>query len=196
MNLYEILTKPWLCPQCHKDWSNRNDVMSEQDFVNFLLKTDYGGKLWIVTITAFAEGKSENQCKLRLTIPHSTVLGTRARTVVSVHTCYNVALLVKWHMRAAAIQQSSDRDVVIASWWRHQMETFSALLAICVGNSPVPTQRPVTRSFDVFFDLRQNKRLSKQSWGWWFEMLPRPSWRHYNGERFTCFRIIQIPVKT
>ena len=51
------------------------------------------------------------------------------------------------------------------------METFSALLAICVGNSPVsgefPTQRPVTRSFDIFFDMRLNKRSSKQSWGWW-----------------------------
>ena len=38
------------------------------------------------------------------------------------------------------------------------METFSALLAICAGNSPVagefPAQRPVTRSFDIFFDLR------------------------------------------
>ena len=56
------------------------------------------------------------------------------------------------------------------SWWRHQMETFSALLAICAGNSPVirefPPQRSVTRSFDVFFDLRPNKRLSRQSWGW------------------------------
>ena len=45
------------------------------------------------------------------------------------------------------------------------METFSALLAICAGNSPVPgefpTQRPLTRSFDVFFDLRLNKRLSR-----------------------------------
>ena len=53
------------------------------------------------------------------------------------------------------------------------METFSVLLAICAGNSPVPgefpTQRPVTRSFHVFFDLRLNKLLSKQSWGWWFE---------------------------
>ena len=70
------------------------------------------------------------------------------------------------------------------SWWRHQMETFSALLAICAGNSPVPgefpTQKPVTRSFDVFFDLRLNKRLSKQSWGWWFETLSRPLWRHRN----------------
>ena len=45
------------------------------------------------------------------------------------------------------------------------METFSTLLALCVGNSPVtgefPAQRPVTRSFDVFFDLRLNKHLSK-----------------------------------
>ena len=48
------------------------------------------------------------------------------------------------------------------------METFSELLAICTGNSPVPgefpAQRPVTQSFDVFFDLRLNNRLSKQSW--------------------------------
>ena len=55
----------------------------------------------------------------------------------------------------------------ICSWWRHQMETFSALLAICAGNSPVsgefPAQRPVTRSFDIFFDLRLDKRLSEQS---------------------------------
>ena len=71
------------------------------------------------------------------------------------------------------------------AWWRHQMETFSALLAICAGNSPVPgefpTQRPVTRSFDVYFDLRPNKWLSKQSWGWWFETLSCSLWRHRNG---------------
>ena len=66
-------------------------------------------------------------------------------------------------------------------WWRHQMETFSALLAICARNSPVtgefPAQRPVTRSFDVFFDLRPNERLSKQSWDWWFETQSCPLWR-------------------
>ena len=39
------------------------------------------------------------------------------------------------------------------------------------GPGGFPTQRPVTRSFDVFFDLRLNKRLSKQPWGWWFETL-------------------------
>ena len=64
------------------------------------------------------------------------------------------------------------------------METFSALLAICAGNSPVtcefPAQRPVTRSFDVFFDLRLNNQLSTQWWGWWFETPSRPLWRHSN----------------
>ena len=59
------------------------------------------------------------------------------------------------------------------TWWRHQMEISSALLTLFAGNSPVPgeipAQSPVTRSFDVFFDLHLNKRLSKHSWCWWFE---------------------------
>ena len=67
-------------------------------------------------------------------------------------------------------------------WWRHQMKTFFALLAICAGNPPVtgefPARRPVTRNFDVFFDLCLNERLSKLSWGWWFETPSRPLWRH------------------
>ena len=64
-------------------------------------------------------------------------------------------------------------------------ENISVLLTLCAGNSPVngefPSQRPVTRSFDVFFDLRLNKRLSEQSWGWWFETPSRSLWRHCNG---------------
>ena len=63
-------------------------------------------------------------------------------------------------------------------------ENIFALLAICAGNSPVisefPTQRPVTRSFGVFFDLRLNKRMGKQSWGWWLETPSFPLWRHCN----------------
>ena len=47
------------------------------------------------------------------------------------------------------------------------MEKFSALLVICAGNSPAPgefpAQKPVARSFDVFFDLFLSKRLRKQS---------------------------------
>ena len=73
-------------------------------------------------------------------------------------------------------------------WWRHQMETFSALLALCAGNSPLtgefPSQRQVTRSFDVFFDLRLKKRLSKQSLGWWSQTPSHPLWRHSNAVYF------------
>ena len=76
------------------------------------------------------------------------------------------------------------RPAAAGPWWRHQMKTFSALLALCAGNSLVtgefPSQRPVTRSFDIFFDLRLNNRLSEQSWGWWFETPSRPLRRRSN----------------
>ena len=49
------------------------------------------------------------------------------------------------------------------------------------GPGEFPSQRPVTRSFVVFFDLRLNKRLSKQPWGWWFETPSWSLWRHRNG---------------
>ena len=78
-------------------------------------------------------------------------------------------------------------------WWRHPMETFSVLLALCAGNSLVtgkfPSQRPVTQRFDFFFYLCLNQRLSRQLWDWWFEtlsrslwfeMLSRSLWRHSN----------------
>ena len=70
---------------------------------------------------------------------------------------------------------------VLSSMMTSSNGTFSALLALCAGNSPVtgefPTQRPVTRNFDVL-GLRLNKRLSKQSWGWWFETPSLSLWRH------------------
>ena len=48
------------------------------------------------------------------------------------------------------------------------------------GPGEFPAQRPVTRSFDLFFHLRLNKRLSKHSWGWWFETPACLLWRHRN----------------
>ena len=92
----------------------------------------------------------------------------------------------KWHLRFSGYDTISHISLLYTNpWWRHQMEIFSALLARCAGNSPVtcefPAQRPVTRSFDVFYDLRLNRRLSKQSGGWWFETPSRSLWRHRNG---------------
>ena len=48
------------------------------------------------------------------------------------------------------------------------------------GPGEFPTQRPVTRSFDVLFDLRLNKRLCKQPWGWWIETPSWSLWRQCN----------------
>ena len=84
------------------------------------------------------------------------------------------------------------------TWWRHQMETFSALLAICAGNSPVtdefPAQRPATRRFDVLFDMHLNNRLSRQWWGWWFEKPSRSIWRHHNEFMDDTLKLMKVMV--
>ena len=85
------------------------------------------------------------------------------------HSCAILTLNARWYLAISCQPFEtlwSDQGQRIP-WWRHQMETFSALLAFCAENSPVtgefPSQRPVTRSFHVFFDMRLNKRMSKQS---------------------------------
>ena len=61
--------------------------------------------------------------------------------------------------------------------WKH----FPRHRPFVRGIHRFPSQRPVTRSFHIYFDLRLNKRLSKQLWGWWFETPSCPLWRHCNG---------------
>ena len=56
-------------------------------------------------------------------------------------------------------------------WWRHQMETFSALLALFEGN---------TLFTGIVCGLGLNKRLSKQSRRRLFEMPSRSQWRYCN----------------
>ena len=77
-------------------------------------------------------------------------------------------------------------SITLSAWWRHQMETFSALLALYAGNSPVtgefPSQRPAPRKLGVFFDLRLNKRLNKRPRRRWFETPSRSSWHRCNGK--------------
>ena len=63
--------------------------------------------------------------------------------------------------------------------WKHFRVT-GPLCGEFTGPGEFPTQRPVTLSFDVFFDLRLNKRLSKQPWGWWFETPSLSLWHHCN----------------
>ena len=103
-------------------------------------------------------------------------------------------------LQCKGARSGSIRYITSDSWWRHQMKNNSALLAICAGNSPVPAefpaQRPVTRGFDVFFDLCLNKQLSKQWWGWWFETSSRPLWRHRNADEQSHVHQRLLPTRS
>ena len=83
---------------------------------------------------------------------------------------------------------TKDQDAVM---WNAVMMTssngniFRVTGPLCgefTGPGEFPPQRPVTQSFDVFFDLRPNKHLNKQPWGWWFEMPSWSLWRHCYGD--------------
>ena len=95
--------------------------------------------------------------------------------------CCRLSSSLKWYI-------SLTEEIVIGfkrwSRWRHQMKKKSVLPVRCAGNSSVadefPSQRPVTRSFNVLFDLRLDKRLSEQPRRRWFETLSRSIWRHCN----------------
>ena len=84
------------------------------------------------------------------------------------------------------------------SRWRHKMETFSTLLALCVGNSTVtseiPSQRPVMRSFDFFLWSAPEQRLSIQSRRWWFEMPSCSLWRHCNDDEGCTLHKLAISI--
>ena len=71
------------------------------------------------------------------------------------------------------------------TWRRHQMETFSALLALCYLED-FTDQRwiPLTKASDAelwfVFDLHLTKQLSKQSWSRWFRAPSGSLWRNCN----------------
>ena len=112
----------------------------------------------------------------RTNLSSSVVPGRMFNSCNFTYFVYMIAIFItlsQWHpfqpaavefCTAASVLRGIIWAIVGYPWWRHRMETFSALLAICAGNSPVPgefhAQRPVTRRFDVFFDLRLNERLS------------------------------------
>ena len=73
--------------------------------------------------------------------------------------------------RSTTLTQLGAHDDVIK--WKH----FPRYWPFVRGIHRSPSQKPVTLNFDVFFYLRLNKRLSKQSWGWWFETPSRSLWR-------------------
>ena len=104
------------------------------------------------------------------------------------------------NMKVAVSSSVREPRVEYLPWWRQQMETFSALLSLCAGNSPVttefPAQKPVMQSFVVLFDLRLNKLLSELSRGPWLETPSRPWWRHCIGNCLFIPKIATCSVFT
>ena len=126
---------------------------------------------------------------------------------VSMPCHYVVGVHVSTHFISITTQQTHctimtsllrQNDVILTSKG-HRFDVITTLLLRHVFSGyehsimfECPSQRPLTRSFDVFFDLRLNIRLSKQLWSWWFETPSRSLWRHCNGRRWatsaTCVR--------
>ena len=109
-------------------------------------------------------------------------------------SCYQFILIIRCHVWIPYVEH------------RFKWQTYYLQIGCVVGDQEnngfihgeFPSQRPMTRGFDVFFNLRLNKRLSKQSWGWWFEMSSPSLWRHCNAidillilqEHFSSFLIV------
>ena len=103
--------------------------------------------------------------------------------------CWNDVMIQKWSSVGVSLcyDDPANRSIIYdhGLWWsmidQDMMTSSNGKIyrvtgPLCwefTGPGEFPAQRPVTRSFDVFFDLRSNERLSKQPWGWWFET---PSW--------------------
>ena len=86
------------------------------------------------------------------------------------------AVIINIHPAMNGIVQSS----MMTSSNGNIFRVTGPLCGELTGPGEFPTQRPVTRSFDVYFDLRPNKRLRKQWRGWWFETQSCSLWRHCN----------------
>ena len=121
------------------------------------------------TLDRYINWVASSSSKLCVSIP---LLDITMSWIFSGWTFWAVYIILR-DLRHADIKQlftsvgNNFQTWLLFARWRHQMETFSMLLALCAGNSPVtcefPSQRPVTWSFDVFFDLHMDKWLSKQS---------------------------------
>ena len=118
-------------------------------------------------------GPTEHQCDH--TGGHECIIcfSTRAMTLF-VFTCngaeYGTGRYVQKHIYINKLMMTSSNGNIFL--------VTGHLCGEVTGPRWIPHTKTSDADFDVFFDLRLNKRLSKQSWGWWFETLLRSLWRH------------------
>ena len=111
-----------------------------------------------------------------LRLKNSYVLNSYASWLLGIKFSADAVETVRWKALGPCYIWSVYDDVIK---WKHFPRDWPFVRGIH-HSSEFPAQRLVTRSFDIFCDLRLNKRLRKQSWGWWFETASRPLWRYCN----------------
>ena len=112
--------------------------------------------------------------------------------------CNNSADGINWdrllYKRGQHMVCSSIRYTMMASSNGNIFRVSGPLCGEFTGPGEFPTQRPVTRSFDVFFDRRLNKRSSKQPRGWWLETLSCSLWHMYMNIMKSLFIHLEINI--
>ena len=106
---------------------------------------------------------------------------TKPNMVNPTRHCVCVTARLLWQSRHALLQlsrQRADRNHDDVIKWKHFPRYWQFVRGI--HRSPVNSPHKGQSRGAIFFDLRLNKRLSKQSWGWWFETLSYPLWRQGN----------------
>ena len=106
----------------------------------------------------------------------TTTSGTQPRknmTTMGKIDTSDLMMMIRWVMNISSRMMTSSNGNIF--------RVTGHLCGKFTGPRWISRTKPVTRSFDVFFDLRLNKRLSKQPWGWWFETPAWSLWRHRNG---------------
>ena len=93
---------------------------------------------------------------------------------------------VMWHHMALLGNNGLTVHFVLAMMTSSNGNIFRVIVPLSrefTGHGEFPSQRQVTRGFDVFFDLRLNKRLNKQTRRRCFETPSCSLWRHCNGRQ-------------
>ena len=95
-------------------------------------------------------------------------------------SAYRTTLLVHLSTAFAVISAHHDDVPGMTPWNGNIFRVAGHLCGELTGHWWIPHTKASDGDFDVFFDLRLNELLSKQSWGWWFETPSHPLWRHSN----------------
>ena len=146
------------------NYSNHDDIIKWKHFLHYYKRDVYG------VCERLAEGAQFNSStSLGLLVPPIPSSGKHQSYIT--HTQHTITLIT---------MMTETPPPPRMELHKHHVYITGPLCGEFTGHREFPSQRPVTQSFDIFFDLRLNKLLSKQSRRRWFEMPLHSLWHHCN----------------